>query len=319
MKCSILQPRNLYHPVLPFRCNKQLLFYLCQSCSIEQNRTGSCTHEKVAERALTRTWVLDEIRLAVKKGYKLVEVYEVYEYQVTEYNPQTGNGRLFVQFIDTFLKLTEEACGYPSWVQSPADEDRYISEIAASEGIQLDKDDIGYKPRKAGPSQIMPQFHWGKLTERNDITCTKMISYPLELYRFLATPGIDVATLMFASNDVFWASWRYIAEEVPNIRYTNQVIGAYVTAGARINLYGYLDRLQKRELYCDTYSVIYIQPTLKTPLVKTGECLGAMTSEQKPGCHIGEFVSGRPKNYAYRIVDPVTGYRKRYVKSEELR
>ena len=34
-----------------------------------------------------------------------------------------------------------------------------------------------------------------------------------------------------------------------------------------------------------------------------------MTSELKPGFYIEEFVSGGPKNYAYRIVDPVTGKR----------
>ena len=32
-----------------------------------------------------------------------------------------------------------------------------------------------------------------------------------------------------------------------------------------------------------------------------------MASELKPGFHIEEFVSGGPKNYAYRIVDLVTG------------
>jgi hypothetical protein len=44
-------------------------------------------HETDAGRALTERWVIDEIRLAVQKGYKLVDVYEVYEYQVTKYNP----------------------------------------------------------------------------------------------------------------------------------------------------------------------------------------------------------------------------------------
>jgi len=34
------------------------------------------------ERALTGTWVLDEVRLAVEKCYKVLEIYEVYEYQV---------------------------------------------------------------------------------------------------------------------------------------------------------------------------------------------------------------------------------------------
>ena len=81
-KCSILLPRHLYHPVLPFRCNKRLLFCLCRSCAIEQNRSEYRTHETVVERALTGTWVLDKIRLAVKKGYKLVEVHKVYEYRV---------------------------------------------------------------------------------------------------------------------------------------------------------------------------------------------------------------------------------------------
>ena len=68
-------------------------------------------HETVAESALTGTWVLVENRRAVKKSYKLVEVHEVYEYQVTQYNPQTGNGGLFVQYIDTFLKLKADASG----------------------------------------------------------------------------------------------------------------------------------------------------------------------------------------------------------------
>ena len=62
----------------------------------------------------------------MKKGYKLVEVHEVYEYQVTQYDPQTGYGDLFVQYIDTFLKLMAEASGYPSEDQSPADDDLYI-------------------------------------------------------------------------------------------------------------------------------------------------------------------------------------------------
>ena len=77
MKCSILPSKHLYRPVLTFRCNKRLLFCLCRSCAIQQNRTEVCTHVTFAERALTGTWVLDEIRLAVKKGYKLVEVHEV--------------------------------------------------------------------------------------------------------------------------------------------------------------------------------------------------------------------------------------------------
>ena len=37
MKCSILPPKRLYHPVLPFRCNKRLLF--CPADPVPWNRT----------------------------------------------------------------------------------------------------------------------------------------------------------------------------------------------------------------------------------------------------------------------------------------
>ena len=100
---------------------------------------------------------------------------------------------------------------------------------------------------------------WGKLTERNDRTRTKIITEPHELYRFLATPGVEVSNRAFASDDVVWLSWKVFAEEnVPNLPHTIEVIGTYVTAGARIHLYSFLDRLQENVIYCDTDSVIFI-------------------------------------------------------------
>jgi len=44
---------------------------------------------------------MDEVRLAVEKGYRILQIYEVYEYQVTQYNPETAEGGLFVDYIKT--------------------------------------------------------------------------------------------------------------------------------------------------------------------------------------------------------------------------
>jgi len=112
---------------------------------------------------------------------------------------------------------------------------------------------------------------WGKLTERNDTTQSKVILDPKDLYSFLATPGIEVTNLAFASDDVVWISWKHAAEEhVPILRHTNEVIGASVIAGASIHLYRYLDRLGERAIYYDTDSVIYIQPKDEPNLIETG-------------------------------------------------
>jgi hypothetical protein len=90
------------------------------------------------------------VRLAVDKGYRILEIQEVYQYEVTQYNPDTGDGGLFVEYINTFLKLKADASGYPDWVQTPTDEELYIRQFHQSEGIQLDRDSISYNAAKRG-------------------------------------------------------------------------------------------------------------------------------------------------------------------------
>jgi hypothetical protein len=77
------------------------------------------------------------VRLAVAKGYKMLE-FQVYQYEVTQYNPDTADGGLFVEYINTFLKLKAEASGYPNWIRTRTDEELYIRQFYQSEGIQLD-------------------------------------------------------------------------------------------------------------------------------------------------------------------------------------
>jgi len=95
-------------------------------------------------RCLEGTCVIDEVRLAVDKGYTILEILEVYEYQVTRYDPETGNGGLFAEYIDTFLKLKQEASGYPSWVRTENDKVRYMDQFHQDEDIRLDIDSISY-------------------------------------------------------------------------------------------------------------------------------------------------------------------------------
>jgi len=108
------------------------------------------------------TWVIEEVLLAVDKRYKILEILEVYEYEVTRYDPDTGEGGLFVDYINTFLKLKAEASGYPSWVRTADDEDRYIDQFCQSEGIRLDRDAIRYNAAKRGLAKLS-QLHVGKI------------------------------------------------------------------------------------------------------------------------------------------------------------
>jgi hypothetical protein len=139
---------------------------------------GQCQHFTDAERAIRGTWVADKLRLAVTKGYKILKVHEVYEYNVTQYDRESGEGGLFVQFIDTFLKLKAEASGYPSLFRTPADEDRYIEEFRQSEVIILDKDSIKYNAANRGLAKQCLNSMWGNFCENPRSPQKQLISDP---------------------------------------------------------------------------------------------------------------------------------------------
>jgi hypothetical protein len=74
--------------------------------------------------------------------------------------------------------------------------------------------------------------------------------------------GIEVQNMMFASDDVVWISWQYSSEErVPGLPHTNDVIGAFVTAGTRIHLYSYLDITGQDDLLRHTVLYTYSPQT----------------------------------------------------------
>jgi hypothetical protein len=107
---------------------------------------------------------------------------------------------------------------------------------------------------------------------------------------------------------VVYSSREDHVEEIPT---TSPVIAAWVTAQARLRLYGCLEKLQRKVLYFDTDSIIYLSDTGEQ-LLPTGNHMGDLNDELD-GSYITEFVSGGklvpllalylfsgPKQYAFR-------------------
>jgi hypothetical protein len=98
IKCKILPPRGLYIPVLPVKMNNKLLFPLCRTCS-ENQQQKPCQHND-EERSLKGTWVTDELKKALEKGYVVQRIYEVWQFDETEqYDPKTKTGGLFTDYV----------------------------------------------------------------------------------------------------------------------------------------------------------------------------------------------------------------------------
>ena len=113
VKCKAIPPRRLHITLLPSHINKKLMFVLCRTCTETENK--SICNNSVGDRSLSGTWVSVELQKAVQIGYTLLKVYEVWQYDtITKYDPSTGDGVLFAQYINTFMKIRMEASGYPS-------------------------------------------------------------------------------------------------------------------------------------------------------------------------------------------------------------
>jgi hypothetical protein len=75
IKCTVLPPRGLFHPVLPYRTQGKLMFPLCKTCADTCNQTP-CTHSD-KERAIQGTWFSVELEKALEKGYRILQMHEV--------------------------------------------------------------------------------------------------------------------------------------------------------------------------------------------------------------------------------------------------
>jgi hypothetical protein len=88
--------------------------------------------------------------VAMERSFILLIILQFYEYEVTQYDAEMGEGGHFVQYIDRCLKMKSEANGYHGWVQVPEDKERYVAYFGDSVGIELVKTVIREKAAKRG-------------------------------------------------------------------------------------------------------------------------------------------------------------------------
>ncbi|KYN23135.1 hypothetical protein ALC57_04438 [Trachymyrmex cornetzi] len=276
--CKILPPRDLFHPVLPYRIRDKLLFALCRSCC-ETFSQAECTHS-LAEREFEGTWVSCELRKAVEKGYRVSKVSEIWQYEVTRYDPDTGQGGLFTGYINSFLQLKQEASGWPNECVNDEAKERYLREYEETEGIVLDKNNIAQNPGLRSVAKLCLNSFWGKFGQRSNLPNTEIVKNYQRLAALLTSPEHEITDILPVNDEVIYVSWRLRKEAVVASPQTNVVIAAFTTALARLKLYEHLELLNRRVLYYDTDSCIYIStgnPNEYEP--RTGNFLGDMTDE----------------------------------------
>jgi len=303
-KVKMLAPRGLYHPVLPYRsATGRLKFMLCRTCAEAESLTPcTCTS---AERAFLGTYATVEIEEAVKQGYQVVKIYEVYHYsESTRYCLETKLGGLFTEYINTFLKVKVEASGYPHDCQTDAQKQNYVQSYLDKEGVVLDPAKIEFNPGLRLVGKAALNSLWGRLAKRNNLTKTIFAKTPQAFFAIVHNEMYVCKDFHIVNDNTICLEYETKKQMVREDKTTNVILASMTTAYARLKLYEYLKKLGESVLYFDTDSIIYLydpaKPELTLPL---GDFLGDLTNEIPEDTFITEYVSTGAKSYALKLSD----------------
>ena len=303
VQCRVIPPRQLFHPVLPYRfAGGKLLFPLCRTCAqqgIEQELDINyrCPHTN-QERSLLGTWTTCELNKAIEKGYVLDRIFEVWHFS-------EQSNTLFQSYIDQFLKIKQQASGFPASCQTPEDRRQYLKEIETREHLVIQEEDVEKNPILRTIAKLFLNCLWGKFAQRTNLPQTQYVKSYEELQQLLQDDTRDVLHLELILNedgheeqDMMLVNSKPKDDFEEANGFSNVVLAAFTTSLARLHLYDTLERLGPRVLYFDTDSIIYQHdPQQWNPDIINS--LGGWTDELD-GDSIVSFVSGGPKNYAYK-------------------
>lgn len=299
LKCKVLPPQDLFHPVLPYRTRNKLTFPLCRTCA-DKNHQDVCPHDRPEDRALVGTWTTIELEKAVSLGYTVMEKYEAWHFPATtQYDGKSGG--IWSECIDLWLKHKQQASGWPTWCVSEEDKQRYIIDYEKHEGVRLEADHIEKNEGLRSLAKLLLNSMWGKMGQNPNKSKMTYVSDPVEYVDMMTDDGREITDLIYVNDEHVAIRWNEKSDFVESLPNTNVVLAAFTTAHARLKLYGLLENLGDRVLYFDTDSVVYIhnEDLWNPPL---GDYLGELKDETN-GVPITTFVSGGAKNYAYKLAD----------------
>ena len=138
---------------------------------------------------------------------------------------------------------------------------------------------------------------WGKFGQKQNMRVEKYITDVAEFYKILLDDKKNIQNVYFPTDNMCYISWFLDDGFVKYSTKTNIHIAAFTTSHARLRLYEMLEYIDRKVLYFDTDSVIYIDDNqLAVPI---GEMMGDWADELPDDYIMGTFASGGPKNYSY--------------------
>ena len=152
-------------------------------------RNADCTHTD-SERAITRLWTTAEMEKALKKGYKIVKIYDIWHFEQI-------STELWKEYIRKFLKIkletSEFTCSEKEYRRKARKFDIELGELKRNPGMRF-------------IAKICLNSLWGKFGQNPKVKHLEYIDNEKDFYRVILNNKIEQISLSFFNDNMVYAS-----------------------------------------------------------------------------------------------------------------
>jgi hypothetical protein len=291
MMVSILPPKSLFFPFLPYRLDDETtVFTLCLKCA--EQKCKICNHSD-SERSLTSVYFISELEFALQLGYKILQIYECHYFEKSDF--------ILSDFTKKLACLRLQNSNLFSDLNSLEEKETYIKylnkEMKFKAPFELNKENINYNESKRSFYKIMMNSIFGKLEQRLDKPKTVYVNSQEELEKYYFSDAI-ITSIFCLNENICQLELKPNCEKLPPNRENNSYIGGELVAFGRILMYKTIQKIDLigKVFYVDCDSCYFSLPSnVKMPF-EISDCFGAFKNVYEG--EILSFFSIAPKNYA---------------------
>lgn len=243
-------------------------------------------------------WGLDELELAWKNGYEILEIYEIIHWK-----PENRSDKFFRGYVDFFLRMKQEAEGWKKLgkKENPTAEEKVQiqQQIFHENGeiglIRIDR--VKKNPLKRLVAKLYLNSLWGKYGQKRKTKSHCTLYSFQQFHQLWFDKRIKNETCLFreVGKNIFKVEYEMVESFVKSNARGNIYLAAKVTEHARCILHTRCLLVHPENvIYTDTDSVILLREIGAEDITGTG--LGKWTIEYE-GKKIRKFYALAPKCY----------------------
>ena len=291
MQISILPPKNLFYPFLPIKLkNEKTVFTLCFQCAEKMSK--KCSHSD-QERALTSVYYISEILYAISLGYKILEIYECYFFEKSEF--------ILKSFVEKLVFLRLKHSNIFKGCKSSQEQSEYCDFL--NKDMDL-KAPFALTPENVSPNEEKKKFYkeiinsiYGKLEQRSDKPKTIFVNSQSELEDVYFS-DLKILNILCINEQTVQLSVKPNVDKLLANRETNIGLGGQLVSFARMLIYEKIIEVDKigKVFYSDCDSIFFSLPKKQTIPLQISDSVGHFKFVYPPGS-VTNFICLSPKNY----------------------